>query len=486
MNPTVLCRTMRDMCRAGFGTLSLTLLALGGCSVGPDYRAEPPATPAAWSATAAAVADPAAWWTAFGDPTLDQLVVAARARNLDIRIAAAHLREVRAQYGVTRSRLGPDVNAVGAVQRQQVSEAVQPGGGTIGTTWQAGFDASWEIDVFGGTRRAIESAGALVDQAEYQVGDVQVSITAETVATYVDLRAADERLAALGQVIAAQESVRDLTARRLAGGLVDATALAQAEADLASARTRVPQYQVARAQALHRLGVLVGELPSPPSPDAPHLLSTPALHASAPLPDPTLSLAPGLPSDLLLRRPDLRAAERALAAASANVGVATADYFPRFSLTGSFGWTAGDSDGLFSAANRGWAIGPALRWPLFSSGRISNQVAAANAKLEQAGLRYEQVVLRAAAEVEDALVRTALARDRVASANAALAARQRATDLVRRRFERGLVDVAAVLEQERLYADARAQLVDARAEQGLALTALAKALGGGWVMAARD
>ncbi len=467
------------------GAILLTI-ALGGCSVGPDYRAEPPPTPAAWSATSADVVNPAAWWTAFADPTLDHLVTAARTRNLDLRIAEARLREVRAQYGVTRSRLGPDVNAVGGVRRQELAESVQPGGGSIGTTWQAGFDATWEIDVFGGTRRAVEAAGAEVDQAEYQVGDVQVSITAETVATYLDLRAADERLAALTQVIAAQDRVRDLTARRLAGGLVDATALAQADADLAGARSRAPQLQVARAQALHRLGVLVGDLPSPPSPDAPHVLSTPSLHAAAPLPDPTLSLAPGLPSDLLLRRPDLRAAERALAAASANVGVAKADYFPRFSLTGSFGWTAGESAGLFSAANRGWAIGPAVRWPLFSAGRISGQVAAANARLDQAGLRYEQVVLRAAAEVEDALVRTALARDRVAAANAALTARQRATDLVRRRFERGLVDVAAVLEQERLYADARAQLVDARAEQGLALTALAKALGGGWEMADRE
>jgi len=462
-----------------FGVWAAALL-LTGCMVGPDYRAQPPATPAAWTAEAAPAADAERWWTAFNDGTLDRLVTAARERNLDLRVAQARLREVRAQLGVVRSRLAPEIDAEGNVTRRELSESIQPGGGTISTTWQAGFDATWEIDLFGGTRRAVESAGAQADEAEYQVGDVLVSITAETVAAYLDLRAADERLAALAEVIAAQDRLRDLVARRLAAGLADQSALAQAEADLAGARTREPQLHVARAQAQHRLALLVGDLPTPAGDDPAHLLSTPDLRRAAALPDPTASLAPGLPSALLLRRPDLRAAERALAAASAGVGVARADYYPRFSLTGAFGWTGGDTADLFSAANRGWSISPAVRWPLFTMGRIASQVAAADARLEQAGLRYEQAVLRAAAEVEDALVRTARGRDRVAAAAAALAARQRATDLVRRRFERGLNDVSAVLEQERLFGDARAQLVDARAEQGLALTALAKALGGGW------
>ena len=459
---------------------ALAALLLAGCAVGPDYREQPPAVPAAWSIDDARQSATEAWWTGFHDPLLDRLVAQARERNHDLRLAKARLKEVRAQLGVERSRLGPEVDAAGGMRRARTSEAIQPGGGTIGNTWQAGFDATWEIDVFGGTRRAVEAAGADVERAELAVGDALVSVSAETVVAYLDVRAADERLAALQLVLDAQGHLRDLVARRVASGLADSADLAQAEADLAATRTRAPQFIVARSQALNRLGVLVGELPTPASADAPHLLSTPDLRAGGVLPDPTATLAPGLPSELLLRRPDLRSAERAVAAATARIGVAKADYFPRFSLTGAFGWTSDGAGDLFSAANRGWSIGPAIRWPIFASGRIASQVKAADARLEQAGIAYERAVVIAAAEVEDALVRTARSRDRSEAAAAALKARQQATDLANRRFGRGLVDISAVLEQERLLGDARAQLVDARAEQGLALAALAKALGGGW------
>jgi NodT family efflux transporter outer membrane factor (OMF) lipoprotein len=460
---------------------SLLALTLAGCSVGPDYRASAPATPAAWSIDSGRQAGTATWWTTFHDPLLDQLVAQAQARNLDLRLAQARLREIRAQYGVTRSQIGPEVAATGGVNRARTSEAqAQPGVDNPRTTWQAGFDASWEIDIFGGTRRAIEAAGAEVEQEEYRVGDVLVSIVAETVSAYLDLRAADERLAALDQVLSAQAQLRDRVQRRVTAGLADPSELAQAEADLAGTTTRVAPVQVARVQALNRLALVVGELPTAPPGNQPHLLSTPGLHDSGKVPDPTLGLAPGLPSELLLRRPDLRLAERAMAAASARVGVAKSDFFPKFALLGSFGWSAGSTDNLFTAANQGWSIGPSLRWPLFASGRIANEVKAADARLEQAGLRYERVVLQAAGEVENALVRTSRSRERVAAASTALAARERAADLARRRFDRGLADVSSVLEQERLLADARSQLVDARLEQGQALTALAKALGGGW------
>ena len=460
---------------------ALLALSLAGCAVGPDYRASAPATPAAWSADNGRQAETATWWTTFRDPLLDQLVAQAQARNLDLRLAQARLREIRAQYGVTRSQIGPEVAATGGVNRARTSEAQgQPGLDNPRTSWQAGFDASWEIDIFGGTRRAIEAAGAEVEQEEYRVGDVLVSIIAETVSAYLDLRAADERLAALDQVVGAQSQLRDRVQQRVAAGLADPSQLAQAEADLAGTATRVAPVEVARAQALNRLALMVGELPTAPSGDQPHLLSTPALHGSGTVPDPTLSLAPGLPSELLLRRPDLRLAERALAAATARVGVAKSDFFPKFALLGSFGWSAGSTDDLFTAANQRWSIGPSLRWPLFASGRIANAVKAADARLEQAGLRYERAVLQAAGEVENALVRTSRSRERVAAASTALAARERATDLARRRYDRGLTDVSAVLEQERLLADARGQLVDARLEQGQALAALAKTLGGGW------
>lgn len=461
-------------------TPALAALLLVGCSIGPDYREAPPPVPAAWSVDNQGQSQTEAWWTGFKDPLLDRLVGQARERNHDLRLAKARLNEVRAQLGVERSRLGPEVDATGGVRRARTSEAVQPGGGSIGTTWQAGFDATWEIDVFGGTRRAVEAAGADVERAELAVDDALVSVSAETVVAYLDVRAADERLAALQLVLDAQGRLRDLVARRVASGLADSADLARADADLAATRTRAPQLIVARSQALNRLGVLVGELPTPAAADAPHLLSTPDLRAGGVLPDPTASLAPGLPSELMLRRPDLRSAERAVAAATARVGVAKADWFPRFSLTGAFGWTSDSSGDLFSAANRGWSIGPAIRWPIFASGRIASQVTAADARLAQAGIAYERAVVIAAAEVEDALVRTARSRDRSEAAAAALKARQQATDLANRRFGRGLVDISAVLEQERLLGDARAQLVDARAEQGLALAALAKALGGGW------
>jgi outer membrane protein, multidrug efflux system len=458
--------------------LSLTLT---GCAVGPDYRAQAPATPAAWSVDDGRQAGTALWWNAFADPLLDQLVAQAQARNLDLRLAQARLREIRAQYGVTRSQMGPEIDATGGVSRARTADAfAQPGAGNPSTTWQAGFDASWEIDLFGGTRRAVEAAGAEVEQEEFRVGDVLVSITAETVSAYLDLRAADERLTALDQVLTAQTKLRDRVRRRVAAGLGDPSELAQAEADLAGTGTRIAPVQVARSQALNRLALVVGELPTAPPGNQPHLLSTPALHRGGTVPDPTRSLAPGLPSELLLRRPDLRLAERSLAAATARVGVAKADFYPTFSLLVSFGWSAGSSGNLFDTASQGWSIGPSVRWPLFASGRIANEVKAADARLEQAGIRYEKAVLQAAGEVENALTRTGRSSERVAAASTALAARERATDIARRRFERGLDDVSAVLEQERLLADARSQLVDARVEQGQALVALAKSLGGGW------
>ena len=458
----------------------LTLLVLAGCAVGPDYREAPPAVPAAWSVSETDhAAGPTAWWTAFNDPLLEALVSRARTRNFDLRLAQARLREVRANYGIEQSAFGPKVDAGAGVTRRATS-AGSPTGATLGNSWQAGFDASWELDVFGGTRRAVEAAGAEVERAELAVGDAQVSLTAETVLAYLSLRAAQERIAALQQVIDAQAKLVDLVSRRTTAGLADRSDQAAAEADLAATRARAPAFLVDLSQAINRLAVLVGDLPPTATLTEDNPLAAPDLRSGGKLPDPTTSLAPGLPSELLRRRPDLRRAERAVAAATARVGVAKADYFPKFSLTGSFGWTNDTPGGLFTAANSGWAIGPAVRWPILSSGRIRNQVAAADARLEQAGISYEQAVVLAATEVENALVRTARGRERVQAAAQALQARQESASLAARRLERGLVDVSSTLEQERLLGEARSNLVDARFEQGAALAALAKALGGGW------
>lgn len=456
--------------------LLIPIVLFSACAVGPDYRAAHPATAAAWSVPTSEpeTVSGACWWMAFRDPALDALVRQALASNLDLTLAQARLREARALRGVADSANGPQVIAEGSALRQRSSEngPNAPFGGGIGNLYQVGFDATWEIDLFGGNRRASEAAGAELGAAVADWRAVQVSLAAEVVRVYLDLRGDDERLALARRAVDVQRAYRDLVAARVHAGLIDAQSLAQADAQLAQTEAAIPPLDGTRTQQRNRLAVLMGR----PAGQAIVGLAD-AGRLPADLRD---VLATGLPSELLRRRPDLQRAERELAAATARVGVATADWFPRFSLIGGFGYQSTASGELISQASEFWSLGPTVRWPILSAGRIRNQVRAADARATQAGIRYEQAVLAACAEVEDALTLLLRGRERTRLLTSAYEAQERSATLVRARQVGGVDDFLTVLRAERVALDAQDLVVQSRRGDALALVALAKALGDGW------
>jgi outer membrane protein TolC len=481
--------------------LAAALLLAGCASVGRDYQ--PPATPmaGAWADAGPEGAGVALerWWSVYHDPELDRLVARAISTNFDIRIATARLREARAAVGISEADQLPDLDASASVTRER-NLFITPFGivNAMGTFFQAGFDASWEIDVFGGTRREVEAARADLGAVEASRRDVLVSVTAEVVRAYLELCSAQQRLVIAENTLSSQQQSRDLIAAQTQAGLVDASALAQADAQLASNKTVLPLLDIARHQAAHRLSVLIAE-PVPTLTETP-VAGHPADRqlnaqvagtdggATAPLfrvtalPDPIEQISAGLPSQLLERRPDIAQAERSLAAATARYGVAVADLYPSFSLLGSFGFENTHAAGLFTASNQIWSIGPAVRWPLLGAGlsRIRASIDAADARSVQALLIYQKTVLTACAEVEDALVALSRDRARAVALDAALAAHRRALELVRDRQAHGVDNFLAVLREELALFDAEDQFQLGRKAVAEDLVVLAKALGGGW------
>jgi NodT family efflux transporter outer membrane factor (OMF) lipoprotein len=450
-----------------------TLVALSGCAVGPDYRTPAANAPAAWDAAApTGTIALERWWLALGDNQLDQVVHDALAANHDLRIATARVREARAALGLAVSATLPQVDAAGSIDRSRASEYRTQGfGDTYSTLYRAGFDAGWEIDLFGGTRRGVEAAVYDLEAQGAALRDVQVSVVSEVVVAWLDLSAANERLELALATVASQRQTHDLAAARYAAGLVNSADLSEAEAQIAQAEAQIPALESAKAQALVRLGVLTGRRI-----DAMRA----AVTAPSRIPQPQDVLAIGLPSDLITRRPDVVVVERNLAAATARIGQAKGEWFPKFSLTGSFGYEA-TSDGSFtSSANQFWSIGPAVRWPILSGGRIRANIRAADARAEQAAIRYEQVVLNAFGEVESALVSLAREQERLRSLGTALAAQDRALAVAQERFTRGLDAYEGVLRAQRLQIDLQDRVVLSRRAVGQNLASLAKALGGGW------
>jgi NodT family efflux transporter outer membrane factor (OMF) lipoprotein len=449
------------------------LIGFVGCTVGPDYRTPTANTPAAWD-TSSPVGTVALerWWLALGDTQLDRMVHDALSANHDLRIAMASLREARAALGLAESADNLQVDAIGGIERNRTSaNRTQGFGETYNTLYRAGFDAGWEIDLFGGTRRSVEAAVADLEAQGAALRDVQVSVIAEVVVAWLDLAAANERLELSRATVASQRQTHDLAAARFKAGLVGTADLAEAEAQIAQAEAQIPALESLKSQALVRLGVLTGRRI-----DAIRAAVTVPSH----IPQPHDVLAIGLPSELITRRPDIVRVERNLAAASARIGQAKAEWFPRFSLTGSFGYEANSGGNFVSKPNQFWSIGPSVRWPILSGGRIRANIASADARAEQAAIRYEQVVLLAFGEVENALVSLAREQERLRSLDAALIAQNRALAVAQERFTRGLDAYEGVLRAQRLLIDLQDRLVLSRRAVGQNVAALAKALGGGW------
>lgn len=455
----------------------LPLVLLAGCTVGPRYS-RPPAVAAApdWIAPGSTAPVDARWWESFGDPRLTALIAAADAGNPDMRTAAARLAEARADRDAAAGGRFPEVDATGSATRNRVSENGEipisriPGFSRDLNLFDIGFDASWEIDLWGRVRRTVEGAQARAQAAGADFQATRLSLHAEVARTYVDLRAAQARLASLDADADAQAGIADLTRQRFTAGDASRFDYERAEGQARATAAQLPSIQADIRAGAYRLALLTGKAPE--AIDA-------ALLAPAPIPRAPDVIAMGLRSDLLRRRPDIVAAERRLAAATADIGAATAELFPRFSLIGAIGQQAQTGGNLLDAGSTRFQIGPSLQWPIFDAGRIRAQIRATDARADQAAASYEAAVLGALNDSETAANRFAHAGETMAQSNAARDALRSARDLARQRYRAGEADLIELLNAESAYAIADNAATDAIAAHTDQAIALYKALGGG-------
>ncbi|MBW8370946.1 MAG: efflux transporter outer membrane subunit [Thiobacillus sp.] len=453
-------------------------LGLAGCvAVGPDYTPAAPDVPDGWKRIdaaarpvthAAATGDLSQWWQGLNDPLLSQLVAEALQASPDLRTAQARLREARARRTVAAAARFPGVTASGSARRSQSSE--ETGSGDARNAFSAGFDASWEIDVFGGVRRSVEAAEADLESSGANLDNTRVSLASEVALNYVEVRALQTRLGIARANLASQSETLQLTDWRAQAGLVSSQDVEQARSNREQTRAQIPSLETSLAESEHRLDILLGR--------APGTLHA-RLAATGELPAVPAQIAVGIPADTLRQRPDVRAAERKLAAETARVGVAEAARYPSFTLSGSIGLEAL----TLGALGNGGATSSLLAGitsPVFNAGRLRAQVEIQDAVREQAQVSYEQAVLTALQEVENALVALARNRERVEALAIAAESARNAAELARQRYSAGLIDFQSVLDTERSVLSAEDSLASARADGVLALIRLYKALGGGW------
>ena len=455
----------------------LLIAALGlaaGCAVGPDYERPKTEVPAAWGEQADTTsADLSRWWTVFNDESLNALIERAVKSNHDLRIAAGRVNEARAQLGVAMGALLPEVNLGASHFHSRISPNAQPFPVTevYQSHYRAGFDASWEIDIFGGAQRGYEAATADYESWIENRRGVLIILLGDVARNYVGLRGNQLLIEVLRQNVASARDTVEITKARLAAGVATSLDVSRAEALRAAAEAALPNVEAALKQTIHRLSVLVGTAPE---------TLTAELLAPRPIPAAPPRVIVGLPSELLLRRPDVRQAERRLATATAAIGVATAELYPRISLTGAFGLDSLGSADFLKWESRAWSLGPSIRWPIFSGGRIRAQIAVQDAQQEQALASYEKSILVALEDVENALVAYLREGDRRRSLEEAASENRKAVALADDLYRKGLKSFIDVLDAQRALYATQTELARSVADVTLNLVSLYKALGGGW------
>ncbi|KVC24437.1 RND transporter [Burkholderia pseudomultivorans] len=509
--------------------------ALAACTVGPDFRPPQADVPAGWhdlrAADAAAAAPASAasasqaprtsspvtdadpdprWWRAFGDPLLDRLVERAARDNLDVQAAVTRIAQARAQVRAAAAQGLPDVRASASYQREQLGvkgivedsgldqrvdrlgapgsplDRFGPGTGASAqqgargaldaleapvNLWQAGFDASWELDLFGRVRRSVEAAGAQASAAVASRDDALLSLEAEVAQTYLQLRGAQAERALTDELARSQRELLDLTREQAAHGLASDLDVRSADARLAQIRAQVPQFDQQIALLRNGLAYLVGGAPGALD----DWLDTPGA-----LPRVPPAVPVGLPSTLARRRPDIRRAEAELHAATADVGVAVAQFYPDVSLTGQVGLRSTHVRELAHWSHLFYAFGPAVSLPIFSGGALVSNLRLSRAREAEAALAYRQAVLVALRDVDNALAVYRTDQTRAAALDDAVRAEQGALDLARDRYRKGLSPFLDVLDAERQWSEGRQQAVQGALQTTTDLVALYKALGGGW------
>jgi len=451
-------------------------LLLAACAVGPDYKTPVQAPVVLQNAPAGAfsTANPEAqWWKAFNDPVLDGLVTQALAGNLDIRVAVARVDEARALFKDARLDQVPRVTASGAYQKSDQQQPGSNGQRVESETYQAGFDAGWEIDLFGRVRRGVESARAEAGAARADLRDAQVTIAAEVARNYLELRGAQARLAVANRNLDTQRETLRLTQVRYNAGAGSPIDVASAQARLNATEAAIPALITAEKRANYRLCVLVGKRPG----ELDAALATKADAEVTPL---IAALPIGDAADLLRRRPDVQAAERRLAAQTAKVGVATADLFPRVRVTGFIGFLSGTASGFGNSASQAWSVAPSVSWPALDLGGAHQRLKAAEARNDAALASYDQTVLRALEDLETALVAYRQQQAQLVSLTNQAAASRRAAELARIQYKEGGIDFLVLLDAERTLLAAEDSLTVAETGVNTNVVAIYKALGGGW------
>jgi len=461
-------------------------IALGGCTVGPDYKpprvdmppgwVSPTATTAASTQPSVAVTQPAVditrWWSTFSDPALESLIQRALESNLDLQVAASRVREARYARTISASGLYPRVDASASYRHVGAGHASNPkAGDTSRELYQTGLDASWELDVFGGIRRGVEAAEADIRAVVEDRRDVQVTLASEVALSYLDFRSLQRQLAISHDNLITQQKSLDVTRRRLAAGFESGLDVANAEAAVATTESIIPLQEAALRQVAYSLAVLLSREPG-------GLLQE--LSTEAPIPPTPPEVPVGLPSDLLRRRPDIRRAEAQFHAATARIGVATADLYPRFSLTGNVGLSGGNYQALTNRNFYTYGIGPSVDWPLFQGGRIRANIAVQNEAAQQALLNYRSTILTALQEVENALTNFVAEQQHRRFLVTSVEAQRRAVDLSQRLYTQGEIEFVTVLVAQRALYNSEDALVQSDRNVAQNLVALYKALGGGW------
>lgn len=456
--------------------MAVLLLASGCAMVGPDYAKPKVEVPKAWQDTGdpalvPAEADIRLWWRVFNDPMLNSLIEKAAKGNLDVRAALARVKEARARLGVAAGRELPAFDATGNSGWQRTSEHDLTPGGSTNTRHALGLDASWEIDLFGRIRRSVEAAQADYQASQEDRTDVMITLYAEVARTYISIRSLQARLAAAQKNIESQKQVLSLTRTRFENGLATDLDVAQAESVLASSQAEVPPLKISLNENINTMAVLLGQHPG---------TFHEKLSQARPIPVLPPKVAVGVPADIMRQRPDIRRAERQVAAATARIGVATADLYPTFSLTGSFGLAATTGGDLLRYDSRFFSFGPSFNWNVFDGGRIRSQIKVQDALTEQALLNYEQTMLNALKEVEDSLFAYAQQRARLEALQQTVKAARRTLRLAIGLYKDGLRDFQSVLDAQRSLFSFDNQLAEATGQVAINLVRLYKSLGGGW------
>jgi NodT family efflux transporter outer membrane factor (OMF) lipoprotein len=483
----------------------LPIALLAGCaSVGPDYKAPEPQAPSTWQAWRSGQpdGDPVVpigtaplsdqWWTLFDDATLNGLQDRAARASPDLRTAALRFAQSRMRRVTVAAQRGPTLDASAAATRQRQSEysagtrladAVAPANreelvnvlSQPYTLYQGGFDASWELDLWGRVRRSIESADADVGNAAALLDEVRLTVASELARDYFELRLAQQQLDLTNQDVAAARDSLALLQARASGGLVDELDASRQRAQLADLESRVPSLRAQESALINQIGLLVDARPG-------ELNQTLAATATAPrggLPGRLPDLSLGLPSQAALRRPDIRAAQAQLHAATADIGVAVADLYPRITLGATFGFESYEGGRFGEWSTRTWSVGPSLSLPIFDQGRRRATVVLRELAQQEAAVRYQQTVLKAWQEIDDALTGYDAERNRNARLTQKETASRDAYELARARYAGGLTDFLVQLDAERTWLQARRDLSDSDHQLFLRLIAIYKAVGGG-------